>query len=204
MRLILILLALFTLSGCANRIYGISEEQWATLSTLEREQTIEHYQQMELLREQRRIEEAKIAVEQEKQLLLEMERRQAYADEIYTGKRGIRGDLLRVTIRGGELYLNGKFRSYSPVSFRIADGEQKIITFYHPQKKRYQIDIPVEYYDGILSFDYERERYRYDLAYEPEWRHGKYYRNITLHKYSTSRARNIEIIVEAVPLPRRY
>ena len=204
MRLIFILLAVFLLSSCAPTIYGVSEEQWATLSTDEREQAIEHHQQMELLREQRHIEEAKIAIEQEKQQLLEMEHRQAHADEIYSGKSGIQGDLLRVTIRGGELYLNGKFRSYSPVSFRIADGEQKVITFYHPRKHHYKIDIPVEYYDGILSFDYARESYRYDLVYEPEWRHGKYYRNITLHKYSTSRARNIEIIVEAVSLPRYY
>jgi len=207
MRLILILLALFTLSGCANRIYGVSEEQWVTLSPSEREQTIEHYQQMELLREQRRIEEAKIAVEREKQQLLEMEYRQAHVESIYAGESGIRGDLLRVTIRGGELYINGEHRHYSPVSFRIADGERKIITFSHPHKRHYQIDVPVEYYDGVLSFDYDPDDsydYRYNLAYEPEWRRGRYYRNITLHKHSPSKARNIEIIVEAVKLPRRY
>ncbi|NOQ93137.1 MAG: hypothetical protein GQ547_00710 [Methylophaga sp.] len=207
MRLIFILLALSTLASCANRIYGVPEEQWATLSSSEREQTIAHHQEMEVLREQRRIEEAKVAAEQEKQYLLEMEARQDHVDQIYAQEPNIQGDLLRVTIRSGELYIHGQHRQYRPVSFRIADGEQKIITFQHSQKRHYQIDVPVEYYNGVLSFDYEqgnRYDYRYDLAYEPTWRHGKYYQNITLHKHSHSQARNIEIIIETASQHHRY
>jgi len=206
MRPIFIIIALFLLSSCTPRIYGVSEDQWATLSADEREQTIEHHQAMELLREQRRIEEAKITAEQEKQQRLEMEYRQAQAEQIYSGERGIRGDLLRVTIRGGELKINGQHRPYSPVSFRIVDGEQKTITFSHPKKHHYQTDIMVEYFDGVLTFDYDRRQhyeYRYELVYEPKWRQGMHYRNITLHKHSHSQARNIEIIVDAVALPRR-
>jgi len=206
MRPIFIILALFLLSSCTPRIYGVPEDQWAALSADEREQTIEHHQEMELLRAQRRIEEAKIAAEQEKQQRLEMEYRQAQADQIYSGERGIRGDLLRVTIRGGELRINGQHRPYSPVSFRIADGEQKTITFTHPNKHHYQTDVVIEYYDGVLSFDNDPRRnykYHYELVYEPEWRRGKHYRNISLHKYSHSQARNIEIIIDAVALPRR-
>ncbi|NOQ81523.1 MAG: hypothetical protein GQ548_03225 [Methylophaga sp.] len=206
MRLIFIILALLTLSSCTTRIYGVPEDQWATLSPTEREQAIEHHQEMELLREQRRIEEAKVAAEQEKKQRLEMEYRQARADQIYSGERGIRGDLLRVTIRGGELYIKGKHRHYSPVSFKIADGEQKTITFYHPKKSHYQTDVAIEYYDGVLTFDYDQSRnykYRYELVYEPEWRHGKHYRNITFNKHSHSRAKNIEIIVDAISLPHR-
>jgi len=206
MRLMFILIAVFLLSSCTPTIYGISEDQWATLSADEREQAIEHHQQMDLLREQRRIEEAKVAAEQEKQRRVEMESRQAYAEEIYAGERGIRGDLLRVTIRGGELYLNRKHRPYKPVSFKIADGERKIITFSHPKKHHYQTDVVIEYIDGILTFDNDRRsnyEYHFELVYEPEWRHGKHYRNITLNKRSHSQARNIEIIVDAVALPRR-
>jgi len=206
MRLIFIILAVFLLASCTPTIYGVSEDQWGTLSTDERKQAIEHHQKMELLRERRRIEEAKIAAEQEKQQRLEMESRQAYAEEIYAGERGIRGDLLRVTIRGGELYLNGRHRPYKPVSFRIADGERKIISFTHPKHHRYQTDVVIEYYDGILTFDNDHGRntdYRYDLVYEPEWRHGEHYRSITLNKRSHSQARNIEVIVDAVALPHR-
>jgi len=199
-----ILFLTLLISACTPRIYGVSEDSWHLLSQSERAQAIAHYQQMEVLREQRRIENAKIAVEQEKQQLLETEQRQAHINEIYTGYEGAQGDLLRVTISGGQMRLNGKLRSYRPVSFRIADGEKKTITFHNPQKQRYQTTISVEYSDGVLSFDNERERYRHDLAYEPKWRHGQYYKNITLHKHSASRAKNIDIIVEAIPLPRRY
>jgi len=207
MRFVLILTILLQISACSSRIYGVQEEQWMQLSPDEREQAIEHYNQMEILRAQRRIEEEKVALEKEKQQTLVMASRQEHANKIYAGEAGVRGDLLRVTIRGGELYMHGKHRHYSPVSFKIADGEQKVITFSHPHKRHYQIDVPVEYYDGVLSFDYDPDDsydYRYNLAYEPEWRRGRYYRNITLHKHSPSKARNIEIIVEAVNLPRRY
>ncbi len=138
-----------------------------------------------------------------------MEHRQVRVEEIYAGKVGVQGDLLRVTIRGGEFYFNGKHRHYRPVSFKIADGERKIVTFHHPKKYHYQIKVPIEYYDGVLSFDYDPNvlygyDYRHNLTYEPEWRRGKYYNHITLHEYSNSRARNIEISVEAVDMPRRY
>jgi len=207
MKLVLLIVILLQISACSSRIYGIHEEQWLQLSPTERKDAIEHHQQMEILREQRYIEEAKVAVEREKQQLLEMEQRQVHIEQIYSGERGIRGDLLRVTIRKGSLYINGKHRHYSPVSFRIADGEKKLITFHHPQKHHYQIDIPVEYIDGVLSFDYDSDTdydYRHTLAYEPVWRRGKYYKGISLHKHSPSQARNIEIIIEAVPLPKRY
>jgi len=208
MRPIFIFLVLFLLSSCTPRIYGVPEEQWATLSKDEREQAIEHHQQMEVLREQRRFEEEKVRAEQERQQRLEMEQQQAQVEQIYAGERGIRGDLLRVTIHGGELRINGKHRAYKPVSFQIADGEQKIITFTHPKKHHYQTDIMINYDDGILSFDDEqgrKHRYRYELAYQPKWRRGMHYRNITLNKHSHSQARNIAIIVDAIPLPhRRY
>jgi len=205
MRLIFIALALFSLTSCAAKIYGVSEQQWAVLSTEERAKAIDHHQEMERLRELRRIEDAKVAAEQEKQRLLDMQIRQAHAEQIYSGERGIRGDLLRVTIRGGELHINGKHRPYKPVSFRIVDGERKTITFHHPKKHHYQTDVVVEYDDGILTFDHNRGHryeYRYELAYEPKWRHGMRYRNITFNKHSHLRAKNIDIIIDAVALPR--
>jgi hypothetical protein len=162
-----------------------------------------------VLREKHRVEVARVAAEKEKQKRLEMEYRQVRVKEIYAGKSGVQGDLLRVTIRGGEIAFYGKHRNYSPVSFKITDGERKIITFHHPEKRRYKIEVPIEYYHGVLSFDYDPNSsygndYRHNLIYEPEWRRGKYYKHITLHDYSNSRARNIEIIVEAIDLPRRH
>jgi len=209
MRILFIIFMLLSVSACANKIYGVTEEQWGKLTASERNQAIEHHQQKEVLREKRRVEFAKIAAEKEKQKRLKMEHRQARVKEIYAGKVGVQGDLLRVTIRGGKFYFNGKHRHYRPVSFSIADGERKIITFHHPKKHYYLIKVPIEYYDGTLSFDFDPNvpygyDYRHDIIYEPEWRKGKYYNHITLHEYSNSRARDIGISVEAVKMPRRY
>lgn len=46
MRLIFIALVLFSLTSCASKIYGVSEEQWAVLSTEERAKAIEHHHEM--------------------------------------------------------------------------------------------------------------------------------------------------------------
>lgn len=193
------------LNACAPTIYGVNEDQWNDLSSSERGLAIKHYQKMELLYEQSRIEGKKLALEKEKQHTLMMEAQQKHADKIYTGEAGIRGDLLRVTIRGGEVYMNGKHRRYNPLSIQIADGEQKILRFQHPKRSTYQTDIGIKYSNGILRFDagskYSKS-YHYDFVYEPSWRYGKRYKNITLNKRSHSRAKHIEVIVDAVPLPR--
>jgi len=115
MRAIFIFMLLIV-SGCANKIYGVTEAEWGKLTASERKQAIEHYQQQEVLREKHRVEVARVAAEKEKQKRLEMEYRQVRVKEIYAGKSGVQGDLLRVTIRGGEIAFYGKHRNYSPVS----------------------------------------------------------------------------------------
>ncbi|NQY26900.1 MAG: hypothetical protein HRT92_06940 [Piscirickettsiaceae bacterium] len=68
---------------------------------------------MTKLREQRRLEEAKISVEQKRQQQLEIEARQ---QQIYSGSSGVQGDPLRVTIFGSKVLMNGKLRHYSLIS----------------------------------------------------------------------------------------
>jgi len=200
------LLFILILTSCTSRIYGVPEDQWATLSTQEREIAMQQHHELEVLREQRRREQAIINAEQAEQKRLSMEVRQDRAMEIYNGMHGIQGDLLRVTIRSGEIYMYGKYRTYIPVSLKIAEGERKMVTFHQSGKHQNQTEVVVDYYNGLLTFDYSEGRYSdysYPIAYEPSWRRGKRYQNINLHKRSHSRARNIEIIVEAIPLPRR-
>lgn len=207
MKLLALLIISFSIFSCTPSIYGVSKNNWDILSPSERQQVIAHHQEMETLREQRRTEEAKIALEKEKYLQQELEVRQQQADKIYAGQSGIQGDLLRVTIFGGQVLMRGKHRRYSPVSLRIADGEQKTVLFHHPEKRRYQTDIIIKYYDGLLTFDDaqgQEENYSYPIAYIPEWRKGKQYSNISLNKRSHSEARNINIVVDAIRLPRRH
>ncbi len=207
MRLLVPLLLALLLFACTPSIYGVSKDNWDTLSQSERKQAIMHYQQMEVLKEQRRIEEAKIALEQEKQQQLEIEARQQHAQQIYSGASGVEGDLLRVTIFGGTVRMNRKHRTYSPISLRIADGEQKTVLFYHPERPRYQTEVTIKYYDGLLTFDYAKGRegnYSYPIVYIPQWRQGKRYSNISLNKRSHSEARNITIVVDAIALPVRH
>ena len=207
MKLLTVSILILCISACTPTIYGVSKDNWQSLSQSERKQAIEHYQKMEVLHEQRRIEEAKIATEQAKQQQLEIKAREQQAKKIYAGQSGVQGDLLRVTIFEGEVLMNGKHRRYSPVSLRIADGEQKTVLFHHPEKRRYQTEIIITYYDGLLTFDDAQGRegnYSYPIAYIPKWRHGKQYSNISLNKRSHSEAKNINIVIDAIELPQRY
>lgn len=207
MKLLVVFLMSINLFSCTPTIYGVSQDNWHTLSESERQQAIKHYQEIEILREKRRIEESKIELAKEKHRQLKLEARQHYVDKVYTGEAGVRGDLLRVTIFGGQVEMNGKHRHYSPVSLKIVDGEQKTVTFHHPEKRRYKTEIKITYIDGLLTFDEHQGRkrnYSYPIAYEPKWRKGAQYNNINLSKRSHSHAKNISIIIDAVALPRRY
>lgn len=207
MKLLTIYALTLFIFACTPNIYGVSKNNWETLSPSERKQAIEHYQKMEELREQRRIENAKVDLEKEKYRQQQLEARQHHAKKVYAGQAGVRGDLLRITIFGGQIEMNGKHRHYSPVSLKIVDGEQKTVIFHHPEKRRYQTEIQISYIGGLLTFDESQGRegnYSHPIAYEPKWRKGARYNNINLNKRSHSHAKNISIIIDAIALPKRH
>jgi len=205
-RIFILITAFLFASACSHKIYGVPEEQWLLLDKNERIETIKGYNAIEKIKAEARLIAQQQRYEQEKrqqlQLALMAAEKQQRVDDIYQGY-GSEGDLVRVTIQKGKIDFNGKHRSYQPVSFKLADGEQKSITFNATAKYRYlKRHVKVAYEDGVVLFDCNHRNYVTEcaqhFAYEPKWRRGKKYPHIYLHKSSKTEAQDIVVIIQLV------
>jgi hypothetical protein len=201
---------LFTISACTHMIYGVPEEQWNQMSPAQRQAAIEGYNERTRIQEQRRLAESRRAAERAKQDRIRAEREAQREREriaaIYAGRAGRTGDLLQVSIKGGRIKFGNKHREYLPVSFRIANGDRKPVTFRNRDKHGHQnVTVWVEYRDGNFIFDASpaKRDYRYarKIAYRPAWRRGMTYVPLSLGRHSVSEAENISITIQALPLP---
>jgi len=205
-RNILLLTVFLLASACTNKIYGVPEEQWLLLDKNERIETIRGYNSVEKIKAEARLIAQQQRYEQEKQQQLQLAliaaEKQQKVEDIYQGY-GTYGDLVRVTIQKGKIDFNGKHKTYQPISFRLADGEEKSITFNATGKHRYlNRHVLVAYEDGVVLFDCNNHGYSSQcaqhFAYEPEWRRGKTYSHVSLHKSSKTEAKDISVIIQLI------
>lgn len=176
------LLILFTF-GCTPMMYGVSLETWEDLNEAQRLETINGYNQRQVALQQARAEAASsraAALELQRQRESEENRlRQVRVDAVYRGE-GHYGDLLRITIAGGDLNFSGKQRPYDSLSFKIAEGEIKRLQV--TGEKRRRATLVVSYLDGSLIIDDPSPKSRRHggirLGYDPSWGRGKTYSGI--------------------------
>jgi len=190
--------------ACAATMYGVPEDQWNRMTDSERQAAVERYNERMRLREierqreaEREAREAEIrAAEARRQEMLRHERIEA----IYRGEAGQYGDLIRVTIQGGEVRIARRHRNYHPVSFKIADGERKKVQVIHDEGKygTYE-DLEVLYADGVLYIDtYDTDtRGSLRIVYEPKWKAGTSYGPFRTE--SKLQFRNVQVAVEIIP-----
>ena len=196
-------------AGCTKRVYGVSEDLWVQMTRPQQLEAIRGYNERKLIEDERRLVEEKRAAEESKrqriQVELEAERTRKRVQSIYAGEEGVSGDLIRVTVRGGMMRFNGKHRSYQPISFKLADGERKQVTFHSEGGYQKTRGIWVSYLDGNLVFDAWKEgRHAKRIAFEPGWKQGKRYQSISLSGSSWSEAKNISITVLIVEFNRKH
>ncbi|ALC16658.1 hypothetical protein DSOUD_1886 [Desulfuromonas soudanensis] len=173
------LLILFTL-GCTPMMYGVSLETWESLNEAQRLETIDGYNQRQVALQQARAKAARsraAALELQRQRESEEDRlRQVRVDAVYRGE-GHYGDLLRITIAGGDLNFSGKQRPYDSLSFKIAEGEIKSLQVTGDKRRR--ATLVVSYLDGTLIIDDPSAKGRRHggirLGYDPSWGQGKTY-----------------------------
>jgi len=173
---------LFTV-GCTPMMYGVPLETWETLNEAQRLEAINGYNQRQIALQQARAEAAKAraaALEVQRQREAEEARaRQLRVDSVYRGE-GQYGDLLRVTISGGDLNFSGKQRPYESISFKIAEGEIKKLQAIGDKNRR--ATLVVSYLDGTLVIDDpgagSRNRRGVRLGYDSSWGQGKSYGGI--------------------------
>ncbi|EMS78407.1 hypothetical protein [Desulfotignum phosphitoxidans] len=213
--LFVILLSLFALNiiGCTKKIAGIPLEDWNQLSEDEREIVLRGYNERQKIIAEERLVKAKLQAEAQADKLF-VERKEAIANQkkvahIYAGE-GIYGDLLQVTVEGGQLYFYGKFKNYQPLSFRIANGESKQVSFVNQTGNGiYQeINVWMAYKDGNFIFDCGEkewtEKYGRKFSFSLGKKRITEYQHVTLSKYSDSKAIDINISIEVIPFDKMH
>jgi len=194
--------------ACTPTIYDIPVEQWNKLNEAQRQATIEGYNERMRLREIEHQREAQRKAQEEEIRAREARRqeqlRQEHVAAIYMGEAGQIGDLLRVTLQGGQMLIGNRHRQYQPISFKIANGEIKKIEIVNAEGGSYanREEMQVLYQDGTLIFDddpYTKKSFR--IVYDHGWKMGKTYGSVSTE--SKLRLRNVQISIEIIPHLRK-
>ena len=207
--ILICLIVLFIISACTPTIFGVPEDQWHQMNAAQRQTAIEGYNERAKIQAEKRLVDSRRAAEEARkagiQAELEAERERKRIAATYDGRGGIYGDLLQVSVRDGRMKFGAKHREYRPLSFRIANGDRKPITFRRTGKhSHHSVTVWVEYRDGNFIFDAgaaKRDgRYAEQIIYEPAWRKGKTYAPLSLGNHTVSEAENISMTIQILPI----
>ena len=154
--------------GCQSYPMGLNETQWKALTP---EQQADYTRQQAVINEERR--QKREAEERARQAAAEAkaaEERQrvemAYARARY-------GDVVTVTVEGGQMAISGKLLAYEPVRFDLVRGERKEIEFVQQGRSSNvtKVDVRLSEDGNMLYFD-EAARGRITLI-SKDWETGK-------------------------------
>ena len=206
MRILILFLSLVILSACTPMIYGVPQERWDLMSEKERIVIMEAYKERQIAYRQAAADRARIRAEQEAirdaQRAEELRILSQRVDLIYDGRTGTYGDLIRVTLSGGKIRVNGKKRHYEGISFKIADGELKSVPIYYSGGRK--AELYILYKDRHLWLDTDSSgqniRRAGHLTYSDKWSNGITYNGINSHGSRDMRGVNVE--VEVIPIRR--
>jgi hypothetical protein len=112
-------------TGCASYPLGLSQEQWVALPPA---QQAELRARQDALNEQARLD---LAAESLRRTQAEDARQSAERDRLAAVKRDARyGDIVTVTIQGGEVAFSGQRFPFEPVAFDLVRGESRLVEFH--------------------------------------------------------------------------
>ncbi|MBL6996711.1 hypothetical protein [Desulfobacula sp.] len=214
--LLIILFILFTTSmiiGCSKKIAGIPVEEWNQMSEIGRQAAMRGYnERQKIIAEERLVKAKQRAAEQAEEMRLkklETIANQEKVAHVYAGE-GIYGDLIQVTVKGGQLYFFGKHKDYQPLSFRIANGERKQVTFVRQTGNSMfqEINVWMAYQDGNFIFDcgekQRMEKYGRKFSFSLGKSRVTKYQHVTLSKHSDSKAMDVNISIEVIPFEKMH
>jgi hypothetical protein len=167
------------LSACTPYMYGVPQTSWDAMSPQERQQTMRMYEDEQRARQQAAEERGRqAAFERERQQArqAEEERRERERIEAIHRGEGAYGELLRVRIQGGEMRIGDRYRHYQPFSFRIAEGETRMIDI--ADRRGGVTGLLVTYTGGALLVDDPGgagQRSALRLPYDRRWGGGMLY-----------------------------
>lgn len=196
----LIAFLILLLTGCATTYYGVSEEAWVAMSSTQKQTAIEGYNQRELLRTQRWIEQEKIRQSNR----LEEEKPQFVNGNRLNRNTANRGELIQVTLLSGEIKIGRKNRPIEPITTRLLHGEAREITVRTISNKyiSYTAQLTIQYKDGLIIVAPQRSgRGGIRIPYEHSWLRGAKYKAVK--GSGRYKMRKMNIVVTIVPRVRQ-
>lgn len=199
---LILMLLTTTLVACTPMIHGVPEDRWARMSESERATAREAYaerqRQWQLERAEQARRDAAAAEIQRREAHERAHRDREQIEAIHRGDSGVYGDLIQVTVSGGSMDFYGKRVPYEPVTFRLANREQRTISIRSIGDRGYRtLEVPVSFVDGTFTFDVGRQPIR--LLQSPGWRRGELHGGLATGKHSKSDGVGLNLRVEIVP-----
>ena len=194
------ILLVAALAACTPTIYGVPQDRWDLMTEQERIVAMEAYKEHQIAYQKAAAERARLRAEQEAarraSLELEMERRRARVEHIYSGHGANFGDLIEVTLYGGQIRLNGKKQGYQPITFKIADGEVKSIPIHYSKGRSGELYILYENRHLWIDTDpFGKNTRSAHLIFDNSWGDGRTYAGINSHGSRDLRLVNLDIAV---------
>lgn len=202
---LLMLLISTVFAGCTPYIYGVPQPQWEQMSASQREEAIRGYNERERLRELARQEEAARQAREAEIRAAEARKQdellRQQVEGIYAGTAGQLGDLIQVSLSGGQMLIAWNYQNYQPVAFKIANGETRkidVVAISSYLVKPDHAELLVRYQDGMLLIDgtdtsWDRAA---RLLSDQSWRHGAH---ATINTKSRLDLKNVKVGVKIIP-----
>ena len=203
-RMWILLMCCLVLAGCTPYIYGVPQPQWDQMTHNQRDEAIRGYNERERIREQARQAEATRQAHEAEVHAAESRRQEELirrrVDGIYAGSTGQSGDLIQVTISGGQMVVGWGYQNYQPIAFKIANGETRridvtAISSYYVKPDH--AELLARYQDGMLLIDGSDDSWdrAARLPFDQSWRHGG---SATVNTKSKLDLRNVKVGVKII------
>jgi len=204
-RIFLLLMCCLLLAGCTPYIYGVPQPQWDQMTSGQRDEAIRGYNERERIREKARQEEV-VRQAREAEVRAEETRRQdelirLRVEGIYAGTAGQLGDLIQVTLSGGQMIIGWGYQNYQPVAFKIANGETRkveVVSISSYYVKPDHTELFVKYQDGMLLIDGNDSSWdrAARLLFDQSWRHGA---QTAINTKSRLDLKNVKVRIKIIP-----
>ena len=204
-RIFFLLMCCLLLAGCTPYIYGVPQPQWDQMTSGQRDEAIRGYNERERIREKARQEEV-VRQAGEAEIRAAETRRQdelirLRVEGIYAGTAGQLGDLIQVTLSGGQMMIGWGFQNYQPVAFKIANGETRkveVVSISSYYVKPDHTELFVKYQDGMLLIDGNDSSWdrAARLLFDQSWRHGA---QTAINTKSRLDLKNVKVGIKIIP-----
>jgi hypothetical protein len=195
------LLAFTAFAGCMLYPMGLNKQQWESLSPVQQaeyrarqhEIDVERARQAALRQqEEARLAEERARAEQERA----QERARAEQERLAFAYRHARyGDIITVSVQGGEIAFNGKRHPYEPIAFELIRGECKEVQFARLGSPHQTTSIIMRLAEDGNTFYFDAPARKHIVIVNDGWEQGRTYTGFPVIQNSDGHSEAIGISI---------